>query len=367
MAVFTKHIRSIRDWYAKHERPVSSLSLIGGFVFDALTLKHVEFFWENFWVVMHLLIVAICIILINREENEKYETLDATRLHFWLVNILQFFFGGLLSTFLVFYFRSATLAVTWPFFLLLIAAFVANERLKKHYVRVTFQISLFYLSILSFAVYIVPVLFHRIGADVFLVSGMISLVALWLFLAGLGYFAKEKLKKSEKILIPSILGIFIAVNVLYFFNLIPPIPLSLRDGGVYHSIHRDATGNYIVESESSNWWDYLSLHENFYATLGDSIYAYSAIFSPESFNTAIVHEWQTYNTTTGSWVTVNRVPLFVVGGRDGGYRTYSRKDNITGGIWRVNVMTSGRQIIGRLRFNVLLVDSEPTLTTQIKE
>ena len=47
-------ITHARDWYARHERALSSTSLIGGFVFDALTLKRVDFVWENIWVIAHL-------------------------------------------------------------------------------------------------------------------------------------------------------------------------------------------------------------------------------------------------------------------------------------------------------------------------
>jgi len=36
-------INRLKNWYGKYERPISSLSLIGGFVFDALTLRRVDF------------------------------------------------------------------------------------------------------------------------------------------------------------------------------------------------------------------------------------------------------------------------------------------------------------------------------------
>src|SRR5882724_5637749 len=137
----------IRDWYGKFERPISSLSLVRGFVFDALTLKRVDLFWENAWVVAHLGLVAVCIFWINLIENGGGDEADPRKVHFWLVNIMQFFFGGLLSTYLVFYFRSATLEVTWPFLLILAAAFIANESFKRHYARLAFQIILFFLCI----------------------------------------------------------------------------------------------------------------------------------------------------------------------------------------------------------------------------
>ena len=142
--------------------------------------------------------------------------------------------------------------------------------------------------------------------------------------------------------------------------------MSLKDAGVYHSIYRDTSGNYVVESEDAGWLSFLSLHQNFHVVAGDVTYAYSAIFSPALFSTDIIHEWQEYNNTTHQWTTVSRVDLTTVGGREGGYRTYSVKNNIAPGRWRVNVETAGGQSIGRLRFNVIAANTEPILKTEIK-
>ena len=360
-------IIKIRNWYGKFERPISSISLIGGFVFDAIALKRIDLFWENFWIIVHLVVVAICIALINIQEDKAIDPKDPQKMNFWLINILQFFFGGLLSAYLVFYFRSTTLAVTWPFLLILSIAFIANESLKEHYARLTFQISLFFLSLFACAIFIVPIIFHRIGPDIFLISGLTSLVVLFTFLIGLSFFAKEKFKQNKKILALSILTIFFSINILYFLNLIPPIPLSLKDGGIYHSLNRDDSGNYIVQYENTGWLDYFSMHENIHLPPGKPIYAYSAIFSPTTFNTDIVHEWQRYDKNTKTWITISEINLSVIGGRDGGYRTYSMKTEILPGKWRVNVKTFTRQIIGRLRFNVTeTIDTKQILKTGIK-
>lgn len=359
-------ITRVRNWYARFERPISSFSLISGFFFDALTLKRVDLFWENFWVIVHLLIVAVCIILIDRHENGEIDTKDPAKTHFWFINVLQFFFGGLLSTYLVFYFRSGSLAVSWPFFLFLAAAFIANESFKKHYSRLSFQISLFFFSLFSFAIFIVPVILHRIGPDVFLISGAVSLVGLLIFLSILRFFAKEKFSKSRKILRFSIAGIFLAVNAFYFLNLIPPIPLSLKNAGIYHSIVKNADGNYTVEYEDEGWLSFFSFHDNFHEMPGDTAYAYSAVFSPTLLNADIVHEWQTYDEVSRQWITKTVIELPLTGGREGGYRTYSFKNNLTPGKWRVNVETKRGEVLGHLRFNVILQTSEPILKTDIK-
>ena len=117
----------IKNWYGKYERPISSLSLVGGFVFDAVTLKRVDLFWENFWVIAHLIIVGTCIVLVHAIEKSEGDESNPSKTHFWLVNILQFFFGGILSTYLVFYFRSSDILVSWPFLVVLALAFWGLE------------------------------------------------------------------------------------------------------------------------------------------------------------------------------------------------------------------------------------------------
>ncbi len=136
----------IRNFYGRFERPISSLSLVLGFVFDALTLRRVDTLWENSWIFGHLVIIGFFIIIIHLQESKPGDEHNPSKKHFWYVNILQFFFGGILSAYLVFYFRSSDIISTWPFILLLAAAFMANESLKRHYIRFSFQISLFFLS-----------------------------------------------------------------------------------------------------------------------------------------------------------------------------------------------------------------------------
>jgi hypothetical protein len=357
-------ITRVKSWYEKFERPISSLSLIGGFVFDAVTLTRVDEFWENVWVGVHLFIVAVCIILVNLQENEDGDEANANKIHFWLLNALQWFFGGLLSTYLVFYFRSGTLAVSWPFFVILAAAFVANERLKKHCARLTFQISILFLSIILFSIYIVPVMTHTIGMQIFILSGIISLVIIGLFLWMLKLSAKEKFKKSRLPLALSIAGITAALNLLYFFNLIPPLPISLKDAGIYQSLAVNAPGNYTVQYENQGIFGFLRPYEDVHVAPNAALYAYTAVFSPASFSLKIIHEWQYYDETTKSWVTRGRIALATNGGTDLGYRTFSAESNFASGKWRVNIKTPQGQIIGRLTFNVVVTSTPPSLQTR---
>lgn len=363
-------IHHIRNFYGRFERPISSLSLVFGFVFDAVTLKRVDTLWENIWILGHLIIIGVFMALIHIKEKGEEDEKNPSKAHFWYVNMLQFFFGGILSTYLVFYFRSADIFVTWPFIALLVTAFIANEFLKRHYVRLSFQISLFFLSIYSFMIFLVPVIIHKIGDGVFLFSGLLSLVLIALFLKILFSFAEDKFagrkNESGKMIVLPILSIFILVNFLYFTNLIPPIPLSLKDAGMYHSIQKNTEGNYDVTYEDYGWRGYFNLYPNFRQISGEPVYAFSAVFSPKNLNLIIIHEWQYYSEIQSRWTNEKIINLPVVGGRDGGFRTYSMRSNLAQGRWRVNVKTQFGQIIGRLRFNIISSDAEPFLTTAVK-
>ena len=354
--------------YARSQLSLSSVSLIGGFVFDAVTLKRIDMFWENFWVVVHLLLVALCIIWVSGEQNfHPAGEAWAARLHAWLIITLQFFFGGLLSTFMVFYFRSGTFWVSWPFYLVLATAFVANEKLKSRYARLDFQLSFFFLSLFCFLIFIVPVVLRAMGRVVFLLSGVLSLVLWWLFVRFLRGRARESFAHHRETVVASSAGIFILINVLYFANVIPPLPLSLQDAGVYRSITRTEGGAYLVQSEKQGWLGFFRLVPRFHLAPGTPLYFYSAVFSPTSLNTEIIHEWQMYDGRAG-WITSDRIPLSVRGGRDGGYRTYTMKSGIKPGAWRVNVETPTGAILGRYRFNALSGSGVPaTLKSEVKD
>ncbi len=360
-------LKVTRNWYSRFERPISSASLVFGFIFDALTLRRVDTLWENLWIVAHLLIVGLFIILVQIRERQSGDEKNPSKIHFYFVNVLQFFFGGLLSTYLVFYFRSADVFVAWPFILLLILAFIANESLKRHYVRFSFQISLFFLSIYLFLIFLVPVVLHKIGDWVFLLSGFLSLIFILFFVTFLYNVTKNRFKSNLKKIVFLISGIFITINFLYFTNIIPPIPLSLKEAGVYHSVMRNGSGDYVVATENAGWLSYFKMYQDFNKVSGSPVYVYSAIFSPKNLNLTIIHQWQYFDSIKNKWITDSEINLPVVGGRDGGFRTYSMRSNLPAGKWRVNVKTLYGQNIGTIHFKIISTDTMPVVVSEVKK
>lgn len=364
--------------YIRYERLLSSVSLFSGFIFTIFTLTQVDRFIENFFVLVNLLIAAIAIVIINvyAKETPKGEidenvsdqpgTSERPDLHFWMTFAIQFAFGNIYSTFIVFYFRSATLSAAWFFLLLLMIAFIANERLRRHYTRLSYQISVLFLAIYSFAIYIVPVILKRLGTDTFIIATISSVVVLYGFLAILKYFTGEQFRKSKKILYSLIGGMVLIMNILYFSNIIPPIPLALKDSGIYHQITRNNDGTYTLSYETKRWWEVLKIFEKYHRAPGEPVYVWSAIFSPTELNTEIFHRWQYYDEDDRRWITASVINLKLIGGRDDGFRTFSSKSNVFPGSWRVDVETHRGQKIGRVKFDIINSSSTPSLETVVK-
>ena len=216
--------------------------------------------------------------------------------------------------------------------MILASAFVANESLKRHYARLVFQITLLFLAFYAFAIYLMPIFLHEISTEVFLLSGGVSLVAIGLVIAILALFSRERIaKRSGWFVMSAIAIIFIIINGFYFLHLIPPLPLSLMDADVYQTLAVNAPGQYTVRSENQNDGNLWGIVQNFFnwnqtvhLVSGDSLFAYTAVFSPTALNVQIVHEWQYYDSAQKAWITRGRIALPVTGGSDSGWRTFSQ-------------------------------------------
>ncbi len=341
-----KSIKRIKYWYEYHERRISMGSLGVGFIVDSLTLQRVDNLFDNLWIASNIFLAGACIVLLNRHKSDDEPG-------FWLPNILQFSFGALLGSIFVFYLRSTTLSVTWPFLALLLLAILANEFFQKRYARLTLQLSFFYFSVFSFAIFLMPVLLNRIGVWVFFLSSIVGLVFIWLFLKMLGALARERFLEERTHIWGFVLVICLAINFLYFTNLIPPIPLSLKDADIYYQVEKTESGEYLLSGEERGVERYFTLFPEVFWQSGQALHAYTAVFAPGTLSTDIFHEWQ-YRDDKGRWVTATRIPLHLSGGRERGFRTFSSKYNFTPGLWRVDVKTPRGQIIGRINFRVSL-------------
>ncbi len=340
--------------------------MVVGFIFDNLTLRRIDVFLSNAILITYLVISAFSIILVNVHERRRGESERSSgTLHFILIFAMQFCLGGLFSASFIFYSKSGTLIGSWPFLLMLIAYIAGNEIMRRNYIRLGFQVAVFFTALFSYLIFFLPIILGSMGDAIFLLSGISSLIITGLFIYILSWFAPERTRRSAPIILSALFGLFGIINILYFTNLIPPIPLALKDAGIYRSVTKIDEGVYVASGEKQEWFNVFSPKPTIHMIPGEPLYALSLIFAPAKLETNIVHVWQYYDDSGKKWIAFNPISLRINGGRDGGFRTYSIRD-VFPGHWRVDVSTPRGQIIGRLVFDIKNSLGDEEIVTVIK-
>lgn len=383
MVTVKTRFAKIKAFCAKYEHRLTPVAFFVGFVWDNLTLRRIDLWYENFVIVWDLFLVGASIIVLHGYEagylrgKEKHGEARPVRYYGRIAQKLvpfaplamQFAFGGLFSAFFVFYLRSASILVSWPFLAFLLFLFVGNEFFRKKYSQVTVQMNFFFIALFSYAVFALPILTGKMGPAIFLLSGVVSLGVIGLFAFALFAIIPKKMRKNRLTLTLAIFGIYGAFQIAYFTNTIPPIPLSIKEGGIYHSLERmqDDTYIYKVRFEPAPWYLFFEdSNKIFHWTKGERIYSYSAVFAPGKIDTMILHRWSRYDDQKGDWVEMSYLRFPIAGGRNGGYRGYTYKNNIEPGKWRVEVITERGQILGRRTFTVVETVIPPKLETEFR-
>jgi len=333
------------DWVKKNKKFLSPSFFLAGFVLDNFTLTRIDLLFDNLILAFYLFVAFVSIFLINFFQKKKIINKKTEFLPF----ITQFVFGGLFSGYSIFYTKSASFASSWIFLLILYGLFVGNEKFKKSYEKIDFQISILFVAVFSFLIFFVPVILKKIGDDVFLISGFLALLLVFLFVWNL--FKLKLLKKADEIKIyKNVFFVFVIFNLMYFLNIIPPVPLSMKEIGVYNYVEKSTDGNYILIGEKYKWNDFMGKWKNEISTDNGIIYVYSSIFAPTNLDTNIVYIWEKYNEEKKEWKVINRIQYPITGGRNDGYRGYSFISNNLKGKWKVEVENQQGQTLGEIKF-----------------
>ena len=359
-----KSIEEAAEWYMHY---VSPLALVAAFVIDTFfLLRRVDTLLTTFVLFFYLATAAAILVLISLIQTGRLR-------HAWLLTITpmlpvvsQYAFGGLFIAFLSLYSRSAAFSLSWIFVAIIATLLIANERFVRFYMRFSFQVTILYTVLFSFLIFYVPLMVGGIGPHLFVLSGVASILIIAAFLYAMFYLVPTLVQDGRAAIARSIAVIFVIFNVLYFTNAIPPLPLALKEAGVYHRVTREGNA-YKLLAEPNEWYEpFLRYNTEYHREPGESVSVYTAIFAPAGLTTSVVHEWQYFNEARDAWETRQRVPFSIVGGREEGYRGYTLKASPEVGPWRVNVTTEYGQVIGRVAFTVVPVDEPPPVEEVIR-
>ncbi len=347
----------LRAVYKQNERYFPLISFIAGFLWDSMTLDRIDRLSDNLILLGYIILAGLLIMLTNLLEEKKITTPVILKYRHLLPNALQFFFGGLFSSYVVYYFKSAALTKNWLFLVFLFLLLVSNEFIRDRIKAFYMQIIFYYLALFSFFIFFLPVIFKTISAWLFIGSGLMS-SGLTL---GMVFFLGKKIDGQYstrlKPLIKPLAAIFIFFNVVYFSNIIPPVPLSLKYAGAFHSVKKTDQGYRLTYLEPE-WYRFFTTSDDpFYFSGSDSVYCFSAVFAPTDLKTRIFHHWQWYNPQKDEWQTTDRLSYSIQGGRARGYRGYTYKKNIIQGEWRIDIENDQGQVLGRVSFEAIKEDS----------
>lgn len=348
------------ELWKRYERHIAVGALVFGFIFDSLTLNRPDQLLDNAILLTYLSLAGgIILLMVMRAARGSVES----RIAPFLPVALQFCFGSLSSGLLVLYFKSGTVAQSLVFFLILGSLLVGNEFLKSRYAQFRFNIAIYYLLLFCYVAMTVPVLLRSIGPLIFLVSGLLSIALIAGYLWLLLLVARKELVQHIRPAGAVVALIFVSFNILYFANIIPPVPLAMRELGIYHSVLKRSDGSYLAIYEPSPWWQPWRATAHDY-TLGDSrsAFCFSSVFAPADLETPIYHKWEYKNPATGEWEVRSRISFPISGGRDEGYRGFSVKTALLPGEWRCDVETAQGSLIGRTGFTVRQSSSTPELS-----
>ncbi len=360
MSMLSRYYEATLAFLKRYERPLSSLLFVSGFVGDLLTFGLMSLTSITLLFTAYLSFVLVATVVGHGTHGKRGKL--ARPLSVLAPLFAQFTFGSILSGFLILFTKSAVLAVSWPFIVLIALVFFGNELFSSYREHLIFQTILIYFSLYAFAIFVLPLYAERIGTEIFLGSTALALAAFALYVLVLAWVGRRRLLDALSGILAAVALITAAIVGAYLAGLLPPIPLALKSGGIYHEIAREGPA-YVVSGEPARaWWD--PRPQEVHHLPGTPLYAYSAVFAPGGFTTSVVHLWQRYDETSGSWVTESTVAFALSGGRSGGYRGYSLKGDPAPGKWRVLVQTLNGQTIGEFRFDLQNASAMPALVTE---
>lgn len=341
----------------KHERHLSSGALIVGFIVDLLTLVRVDIVFDAIVFLVHITIITLTIVLIALYDGKRYIGKYWLKIRQYAPLFLQFSLGAFFSGLTVFYLRSTSFTTTLFFLLILIGLLIGNEFFRNRYQQTTFQFSVFFIGLASFFVLYVPVVVHTTGAVVFVAATVLAVLYIFILFLLIRRLVPQYVRNASWSIATVIGLLFLSLQVLYFSNSIPPVPLVMKEGTVYHAVHRTGT-TYRAIAEEQPWYSSL-LRKRIHVVPGESLSFYSAVFAPTALTTSVTHRWEKWNPNTRRWENTEDITFPITGGRAAGYRGYSEKSSLVPGRWRVSVLTQRGQVIGRTYFTIVEVQHAP--------
>ncbi len=342
-----------KQFLQRHKKYAPVVFFIGGFVWDSLTLGRIDGWYSNTILLTYLSCLTACLYIFNLSDDDRWKGTWLEPYEEYAPHAIQFFLGGLSSAYVIFFFQSVTLTKTIVFFLILVVLLFSNELLKHRISNKYLQFGAYFFVNFTFFTFFTPVIFETMTTFLFVVSGLFSLAFTFYFIR---YIYRSSPSTRHDIngwkVTLLILGIYGSINACYYFNLIPPVPLSLQSGVVAYNVEKEDSA-FLVSYEQAALYDLWETYDQtFNYADKDTVFVFTSIFAPTDLKKSVQHEWKWYDPKLEQWNTTDTIKYDVMGGRRGGFRGYTYKENVWPGKWKVDVTTGEGMVLGAIDFTI---------------
>lgn len=322
-----------------------TVSFVLGFISDSILLNQIDSVVDNLILFGYSMLATFSLIFFYLGISQKAGAWLSSKFVRWMPGVMQYSFGGLLSGMLIFYGRSGDWVTSAPFLILILSVIFGNELVHKRSDRLVYHLSLYFIGLFSFVVLILPVVFGAMGDLMFFLSGITALLWVTIVVQILHRIVPNFMRVNTRRVVLMIGSIYMTLNFLYFTGVMPPIPLSLTELSMVHSVVKEGN-SYRVVTEEQAWWRQLPFMEESLHPKGSELSCFARVYAPAKLTTEIFHRWE-YKDADGNWVERARIKYPIAGTNAGGYRGYTTVGNVQSGKWRCSVETARGQVLGR--------------------
>ncbi len=346
-------VQALRARYATAEM---AAFFFAGFLYDVFTLSSIDDGLSQVQQGAYLTVLGTLLCLEQRWSGETKPSGWLAKAWRFNEDVLHFFFGSLLSTFALFFFKSASGFSSLLFLLVVFGLLVINELPRFRALGPVVRVALFSFCVTSYFAYLLPVAFHKVNAWLFLSAVVVGCgVVAGLFFVVRRWNQGDPATVFRRIAVPG-LAVQGGLLLLYLLNVIPPVPLALQHIGIYHHVEvvKGPEGkDYLLSHERPDWKYWHHGDQDFHARPGDVAWCFVRIFAPARFQDRITFRWF-YDDPNKGWVEHhNYSPSLGAGAGERGWRTMANATNPKPGDWRVSVETADGREIGNMSFTVI--------------
>lgn len=346
---FLKTWGRLRAYREAHALQEMAGFFLAGFIFDVVTLSRID---DTITLVQQGVYLGLLALLLALEQRQVLRN----DLPNWLAKVLafgedaiHFLFGSLLSSFALFYFKSASGLTALLFVGIVFGLLVANELPRFRKLGPLIRLAIFSFALTSYFAYVLPLLFGFLHQALFVGAVAISLLCFVGVFFLLRRWGEPQGRVLQRAVLPAV-AVQALLLSLYFLKAIPPVPLSLSYLGIYHGVE-SADGKRLLLHERPWWRVWHNGDQLFVKRPGDAMYAFATIFVPTEFKDQLFVRWS--KKEQGAWIESDAIPIVVTGARQQGYRAVTYKRNFSAGDYRAEIETGDGRTLGSIRIEVV--------------